>query len=35
MLNMELNISLVVLMQFTHIVDIPELYCTFNEHLVV
>ena len=35
MLNMELNIMLIVLMEFAYIIDIPTLYSTFNEYLAI
>ena len=35
MLNMELNMMLIVLMEFAFIIDIPELYSTFIEFLAI
>ena len=34
-LNMELNMILIVLIEFAYIIDIPELYSRFNEYHVV
>ena len=34
-LNMELDMILIVLMEFAYVIDIPELYFTFNEYLAI